>query len=510
VPFVDHVLGQSVPASIRNDVALPRRQVLHPSPADWRDEILYFLLVDRFSDGGEAGRALLDPTRPEDARPNGWRWDRWAASSDRFQGGTLRGVGSKLAYLKNLGVTTLWLSPIFKQRGHLDTFHGYAIQDFLDVDPHYGARNDLVDLITAAHAEGLRIILDVIFNHSGPNWLYPQSPDFDELKPPYRSDRYDFGDWRGDQGQRIAHIGGREDAAWPVELQDKERYTRAGRGNLGAGDLDDPFAEHKRSDFENLRDFNLGASGLLTDLALCFKYWIALTDCDGFRIDTVKHVSFEEARNFCGTIREFAANLGKVNFLLATEVAGGDFAQDRYLDVLGRNVSAALDIGEMRPTLTNVAKGLIGPAAYFSGFDPGDATMGSHRDLGNRHVSILDDHDHVFGEKIRFSSEASSDHQVAAGVARQHCRSGRRIRGSASGRLGRSRPTQGRRNRLRRDSRPAGLRDSGADQSSLSAPLQPTARGHAQAPPRSPRYLLLADAPPRRGGGARRAPRAGR
>ena len=60
-------------------------------------------------------------------------------------------------------------------------------------------------------------------------------------------------------------------------------------------------------------------------------YWIALTDCDGFRIDTVKHVTFEQARNFCGAITEFAINLGKRNFLLVGEMAGGDTVADRYL-----------------------------------------------------------------------------------------------------------------------------------------------------------------------------------
>jgi hypothetical protein len=144
-----------------------------------------------------------------------------------------------------------------------------------------------------------------------------------------------------------------------------------------------------------------------------------LTDCDGFRIDTLKHVSLEEARNFCGTIKEFAANLGKDNFFLVGEITGGDYAEERYLDVLDRNLNAALDIGEMRPALNNVAKGLAHPRAYFDGFDPGSAIMGSHRNLGNRHVSILDDHDHVFGDKLRFSSEAASNHQVVAGVALQ-------------------------------------------------------------------------------------------
>jgi glycosidase len=69
--------------------------------------------------------------------------------------------------------------------------------------------------------------------------------------------------------------------------------------------------------------------------------------------------------------------------------------------------------------LNGVAKGLDAPSRYFNGFDPGHAVMGSHRGLGRRHVSILDDHDHVFGDKLRFSTEATSDHQVAAGVILQ-------------------------------------------------------------------------------------------
>lgn len=421
--FVERAPQQRRPGSVRRDVALPRRQPYYPSPVDWRDEILYFLLVDRFSDGREAERPLLDRRNLSAARPdlpNGdpWRWDRWAQSGqERWQGGTLQGVSSKLSYLKALGVTTIWLSPVFKQRGHLNTYHGYGVQDFLEVDPHFGARSDLVDLVAEAHRLGIRIILDIIFNHSGPNWLYPQETPGGPFTPPYTTGRYPFGAWVGEAGQPIDAIQGDEDGVWPSELQDAERYTRAGWGDLGAGDIGDPNAEHKRSDFGDLRDFKLDTPGVLSDLARCFKYWIALTDCDGFRIDTLKHVSFEEGRNFCGTIKEFAANLGKANFFLVGEVAGGDFGAERYLHVLGRNLDAALDIGEMRPTLTGVAKGLIHPQAYFAGFDPGLAVMGSHRNLGNRHVSILDDHDHAAGEKVRFASEAASDHQVAAGAA---------------------------------------------------------------------------------------------
>ena len=421
--FADKVLAHARPVSIRHDVELPRRQSYHASPVDWRDEILYFLLVDRFSDGQEHTRPLLDRDNLAVARPslpNGeaWRWDRWAQSgADRWQGGNLQGVASRLDYLSSLGVTTIWLSPVFKQRGHLDTYHGYGIQDFLDVDPRFGTRQDLVDLVAAAHQRGIRIILDIIFNHSGPNWIYPQNV----WQPPYKHypEHYKFGNWLDENGQPIAAIDTAEHGVWPRELQKTQRYTRAGSGDLGAGDIDDVNAEHKRTDFLVLRDFNLGSNGTLTDLAQCYKYWIALTDCDGFRIDTLKHVSLEEARNFCGSIKEFTANIGKQDFLLLGEIAGGDYNQDRYLDVLKRNLNAALDIGEMRLALSAVARGLQHPNAYFSGFDPGLAEMGSHRQLGERHVSVLDDHDHVFGEKIRFSSDAASPQQVAAGVALQ-------------------------------------------------------------------------------------------
>lgn len=424
MPFTDAQLSQNRPANVR-DIDLPRRERYHPSPADWRDETLYFLLPDRFSDGQEQTRPLLDRRNLIAARPvppNGeaWRWDRWAQSgAEQWQGGTLHGLRSKLGYLKKLGVTAIWVGPVFKQRGHLDSYHGYGIQDFLDVDPHFGDRRELVELVADAHAAGLRIILDIIFNHSGPNWLYSPETAGDAFMPRYTSGRYPFGSWRGDQGQPVAQIDSSEDGVWPMELAGAESYTRAGAGNLGAGDLDDPQAEHKRSDFFDLRDFRLDRAGTLNDLARCYKYWIALTDCDGFRIDTLKHVSYDEARNFCGSIKEFAANLGKSDFFLVGEVAGGDYNQDRYLDVVGMNLNAALDIGEMRLALNGVAKGLVAPGRYFDGFDPGRAVMGSHRNLGRRHVSILDDHDHVFGEKLRFSSEAASGHQAATGVILQ-------------------------------------------------------------------------------------------
>ncbi|SDC88817.1 Glycosidase [Geodermatophilus telluris] len=421
-----------------------------PSPVDWRDEVLYFLLPDRFSDGGEAGRPLLTRQEVRDLRSrvdrDGWSWQRWAESGGRWQGGTLDGVRGRLDYLRGLGVTALWIGPVFRQRAHLDTYHGYGIQDFLDVDPRFGTRQDLVDLVAAAHGHGLRVVLDVIVNHSGDNWAYvPPGHDLDAetVRPPYLPwpGHYtdpasgEGRDWRlawRDSAGRPATVDGdavdeADDGVWPEELRHPGCYTRAGCGVLGAGSIADPHAEHKRTDFLTLKDFALDTGDVLAELVACYRYWIALTDCDGFRIDTVKHMALEEARAFCGAIREYADSLGKRNFLLVGEIAGGDDQQDFVLDhlaVLQHNLGAALDIGSARLALTAVGKGLVPGAEYLSGFDAASQGFGSHRSLGDRHVSVLDDHDHVFGAKLRFSAEIPDDspvkdHQVCAATAVQ-------------------------------------------------------------------------------------------
>jgi glycosidase len=416
--FSEQILQNKRPSDIRS-VELPHRQQYHPSPADWRNEVLYFLLPDRFSDGQEDQRPLLNRASIQGSRPASFRWDNWAKSGgERWQGGTIKGITTKLDYLQNLGVTVIWVGPVLKQRGHLDTYHGYGIQDFLDVDPHFGTRKDLVDLVAAAHEKGLRVILDIVFNHSGHNWDYQDGQGNLDYRP--WPDFYEKGDWIDANGNRTAQLNSDEDGVWPSELQPDTCYTRAGNGSLGGEDIDDAHAQMKRTDFAgSFRDFNFDGNHTLDDLARCYKYWIALTDCDGFRLDTLKHVPQESARNFCGTIKEFAANLGKVNFFLVGEVGGPDENANRYLDVLELNLNSTLDIGELRQTLHKVAKGLARPKEYFDLTRKWDPILGSHRNSAPRHVAILDDHDHVFGDKVRFSSDASSTHQVVAGVAMQ-------------------------------------------------------------------------------------------
>ncbi len=81
---------------------------------------------------------------------------------ETFAGGTLRGVIDHLDYVASLGVTAIWLTPIFM----VGSYHGYDTIDYKEIDPRFGTKADLAELVQAAHGRGLRVILDFVANHS--------------------------------------------------------------------------------------------------------------------------------------------------------------------------------------------------------------------------------------------------------------------------------------------------------------------------------------------------------
>lgn len=417
-----------------------RRTNGFPSPANWQDEVIYLLIPDRFSDGMECSRPLLDradPAAVQAARVDPAAWGE--SGYRRFQGGTLKGVTSQLDYLHKLGVTTLWLGPPWKGRAERDDYHGYAIQDFLNIDSRLGDRADLVELVAQAHARGMRVIFDVIVNHTGENWWYQsQLEQNGGNPPPFRPSvcgPYPFGCWLAGDGTPLpagTQPSGPDDGVWPQgPLQSPDAYHRAGSGSYSDDDESQrasAFAEFRWADWYN-RDLAL-TGGPLEDRVLqtligCWTYWLELTDCDGFRIDTFKHIRVEEGRRFCGAIREYAESMGKDNFLLVAEVGGGDSLEEEYLTLEGRNLSAVLEIGEVRQRLRAAAGGQARPSDFFGcwpreeasppsstsegpapcGQDGAQPKTGSHRNLGNAFVYSLDDHDNLWLKHWRFASE---------------------------------------------------------------------------------------------------------
>jgi glycosidase len=109
----------------------------HPSPRDWPDQVFYFFLIDRFSDGNEdppGGTPLYSATDNGNAIGTEADAAAWRATGAVWQGGTLQGARSKIGYLQQLGVTALWVSPVLRQRPGVNDYHGYGVQ------PNCGSR----------------------------------------------------------------------------------------------------------------------------------------------------------------------------------------------------------------------------------------------------------------------------------------------------------------------------------------------------------------------------------
>jgi len=216
------------------------------SPSDWRDQFVYFLLVDRFN----SGKSDIPPFVPGSTPTS-----RNDEEGEKWQGGTLKGIAERLDYIRGLGCTAIWLSPIFKNRRELNTYHGYGIQDFLDIDPRLGTLKDLQALVKKAHRMGMYVILDIVLNHTGDNWAYPGDYRYDY----YGGQRFPFGFWREVTPGSV--IEWPDDAVWPVEFQNPGWYRR--KGEIRSWDT---FPEARDGDFCTLKELDTSNRSLLRAL----------------------------------------------------------------------------------------------------------------------------------------------------------------------------------------------------------------------------------------------------
>ena len=129
---------------------------------DWDEAVIYFAVTDRFFDGDENNNPVNGMFNP-----NG---------GSNYHGGDLDGLTEKINYLYGLGVNTIWITPIVDNTdmNALETdvngsygYHGYWASDFTKLNPHLGDEDDLRALINAAHAKGMKIMVDVVLNHAG-------------------------------------------------------------------------------------------------------------------------------------------------------------------------------------------------------------------------------------------------------------------------------------------------------------------------------------------------------
>ncbi|MGH7926399.1 MAG: alpha-amylase family glycosyl hydrolase [Candidatus Binatia bacterium] len=376
-----------MPNPIRSisDIDFAPEQDVFPSPPDWRDVFIYFLLVDRFDNNQRGLRPYSASSAPTGRDPE---------QGKIFQGGNLKGVMRRLNYIRDLGARAVWLSPVLKNRSEkADSYHGYGIQDFLEIDPRFGTKDDLQKLVREAHARGLYVILDIILNHTGDNWAYPGD------HPYYYSKQvtipFDFGFWREVDGAPGLQT---EDAVWPQELQLADCYKRRGQ----IIDWNDP-EQAVNGDFLSLKELDITHPDVLNTLIQVYKYWIAKADIDGFRIDTVKHMESSATAIFCNAVREYAKRIGKQNFFIFGEIVAEDETLQRYI---GRNsriegtderfpsLDAALDF-PLYFILEEVIKGFIPPGHLRDRYERFKTLYADHGEAGQYFVTFADNHDQM-------------------------------------------------------------------------------------------------------------------
>lgn len=249
--------------------------------SDWSDDILYFVLIDRYADGDSTNNRKVERSNP-----------------GGYHGGDLKGLAQRLDELADLGITALWINPVQKQitqsfyasapakmgipEFRHSGFHGYWIDDFTAMEPQFGSLDDLKHLVDEAHKRNIKVLLDVVYNHAGYGSGYESR-----------------------------------------STSDGQRWLRSGEGNCeidaikcAVGGLPD-----FKTELPEVRDYLLKAN-----IALARQAGV-----DGFRLDTFKHI---ETDFWLEHRHRTRAELGN-NFFLLAEYWGGTassldpfFAQD--------------------------------------------------------------------------------------------------------------------------------------------------------------------------------------
>jgi glycosidase len=331
--------------------------VMHPI----QDDIFYFVLPDRFDNGDTSNDFGGQPggETVEDIMRHGFL----PTDKGYYHGGDLAGLMARLDYLQNLGVTAIWMTPVFENRpvqgdgtiaGSSASYHGYWITNFDRVDPHLGTNQELADLIAAAHSRDMKVFFDIVTNHTGDviryeegEYVYRSLEDY-----PYRDANgniFDPADYAGTESfppldpavsfPYTPVFDNEADAtakspAWlnnPIYYHNRGDSTFAGESSL-FGDffgLDDLFTEHP-----------VVVDGMID----IYKSWISDYKVDGFRIDTVKHVNIEFWQKFGPEIMAHAQAEGIDHFYMFGEVFDGNPAVMSHFTTVGQ-LPATLDFG---------------------------------------------------------------------------------------------------------------------------------------------------------------------
>lgn len=261
-------------------------------------DVLYMLMPDRFADG--------DPSNNDIKGLNTYKTDR--SQPSLRHGGDLEGIRKHLDYFKELGVTALWFTPVLENNSPdgngSSTYHGYATTDYYRVDPRFGTNEEYKRLCDEAHSKGLKVVMDMIFNHCGFEhpWV-DDMPSRDWLNTP---------EW----------LDARKDKTKP-EVNDKYLQT-----SYKLTPIVDPYAS--KVDFKEtvegwfvptMPDLNQKNPHVMTYLIQNSEWWIETVGIDGIRMDTYPYADAEGMAVWMKTLGEEYPNFNVVGETWVTEPA---------------------------------------------------------------------------------------------------------------------------------------------------------------------------------------------
>ncbi|HAH05606.1 MAG TPA: alpha-amylase [Elusimicrobia bacterium] len=259
--------------------------VLLASPAragDWRDEVVYFLMTDRFADGDvkndDLGFKEFDPK-----------------NGAYYSGGDIAGIRSKLDYIQGLGASAVWLTPPVANVWNdpalkMSGYHGYWARDFMKLDEHLGTLEDYRGLADDLHRRKMKLIQDIVVNHTG---------DF-------------FG---SDLKLKSGIVPSTGPTQRPFNLNDPSDPLQRGASVYHwTSDITDYANDEQRLKWQmsGLDDLNTSSPAVRQALRESYDFWISSVGVDGFRLDTAHYVEHEFWRDFVRSKDKDFLTLGEV------------------------------------------------------------------------------------------------------------------------------------------------------------------------------------------------------
>ncbi len=284
---------------------------LHVASPEWQDQIIYFVMTDRFNDG--------DPSNNDQGSG-----EYNPENKDFYSGGDLKGITDKVNYIQNLGATAVWITPPvanlwFDQSIPFTGYHGYWAENFKEVDAHYGTLDDYKNLSSALHNKGMYLIQDIVVNHTGNFFGYEggiagwstddPAQNFmlnDQATPQVRPSQapFDLNDATNPEHVSAAIYH------WTPDVEDFQDEN-----------------QEKNYQLQSLDDLNTSNPVVREAMRDSYAYWIEEVGVDAFRVDTAKFVEHEFWHDFFHStdaenpgILAAAAATGRDNFLAFGEV----------------------------------------------------------------------------------------------------------------------------------------------------------------------------------------------